>query len=128
MNTENGTVGITFAQKFNLGNYESVEISVMLYARTEPGEPVDGVAEFLIEKAKESVYKQAKKVTDAHNVTCPSIQKYYMGKRMDRLPSEPNRTKSGISQMVQLNGDMANETLDYADCDIDIDEYRTRPF
>lgn len=86
MNIEN--VSINYSQKFNLGNYESVEISVMLHARTEQDEFVDGVAEFLIEKAKESVYRQAKKVTDAHDVTCLSIQKYYMGKRIDRLPIE----------------------------------------
>lgn len=86
MNIEN--VSINYSQKFNLGNYESVEISVMLHARTEQDEFVDGVAEFLIEKAKESVYRQAKKVTDAHDVTCSSIQKYYMGKRIDRLPIE----------------------------------------
>ena len=104
MNTENGTVGITFAQKFNLGNYESVEISVMLYARTEPNEPVDGVAEFLIEKAKESVYKQAKKVTDAHNVTCPSIQKYYMGKRIDKLPSEATKTPDICLRQIDDTG------------------------
>lgn len=88
MNIENATVGITFTQKFNLGNYESVELSVTFYARSEQDEPVEGCAEFLIEKAKESVYRQAKKVTDAHDVTCPSIQKYYMGKRIDRLPIE----------------------------------------
>jgi hypothetical protein len=86
MNIEN--VSINYSQKFNLGNYESVEISVMLHARTEQDEPADGVAEFLIEKAKESVYKQAKIVTDAHDVTCSSIQKYYMGKKIDKLPSE----------------------------------------
>lgn len=86
MNIEN--VSINYTQKFNLGNYESVEISVMLHARTEQDEPVDGVAEFLIEKAKESVYRQAKIVADAHDVTCPSIQKYYMGKKIDRLPIE----------------------------------------
>jgi hypothetical protein len=92
MNIENTTVGITFTQKFNLGNYESAELSVTFYARTEQDEPVDGVAEFLVEKAKESVYRQAKIVTDAHDVTCPSIQKYYMGKKIDKLPSEVTQT------------------------------------
>jgi hypothetical protein len=90
MNIEN--VSINYSQKFNLGNYESVEISVMLHARTEQNEPVDGIAEFLIQKAKESVYRQAKIVTDAHDVTCPSIQKYYMGKRIDK-PSEVTETR-----------------------------------
>ena len=118
MNIEN--VSINYSQKFNLGNYESVEISVMLHARTEPSEPVDGVAEFLLEKAKEAVYKQAKKVTNAHNVTCPSIQKYYMGKKTDKLPSEQPKS---ITDLGRLNGDIAQEALDY-----DIDEYRTHLF
>ncbi len=108
MNIEN--VSINYTQKFNLGNYESVEISVMLHARTEPSEPIDGVTEFLIEKAKESVYRQAKKVTDAHDVTCPSIQKYYMGKRIDK-PSEVSKPKSAIS-LAQLNG--VNYDRDYS--------------
>jgi hypothetical protein len=82
------SLSVNYSQKFNLGNYEAMEMSVFLHAEIEPNEPVEGVAEFLIEKAKESVYKQAKKVTDAHDVTCPSIQKYYMGKKIDRLPIE----------------------------------------
>ena len=85
MNIEN--VSINYTQKFNLGNYESFEISVMLHARTEPDEPVDGVAEFLLEKAKESVYAQAQKVLASHDVTCPSVQAYYYGKKIDQLPS-----------------------------------------
>jgi len=130
MNLENTTVGITFTQKFNLGNYESAELSVTFYARSEQNEPIEGVTEFLLEKAKESVYRQAKKVTDAHDVTCPSIQKYYMGKKIDRLPSEANKPKSVIS-LAQLNGDMANETINY-DPDYgfneDPDEFYSRSF
>ena len=79
------SLSVNYSQKFNLGNYEAIELSVFLHAEIEPNEPVDGVAEFLIEKAKESVYKQAKKVTDAHNVTCPSVQTYYYGKKIEKL-------------------------------------------
>ena len=128
MNIENAS--IQFVQKFNLGNYESVEISVMLHARIEQDEPVDGVTEFLIEKAKESVYRQAKIVTDAHDVTCPSIQKYYMGKRIDKPPSEVSKPKSAIS-LAKLHGDQANETINY-DPDYgfneDPDEFYSRSF
>ncbi len=113
MNIE--SISINYSQKFNLGNYESVEISIFLHAKTEPNEPVDGVGEFIIEKAKETVYEQAKKVTDAHNVTCPSIQKYYMGRKADKLPSH-DKLKP-IADVVRLNGEMATETLDHADYD-----------
>ena len=114
MNIE--SISINYSQKFNLGNYESVEISIFLHAKTEPNEPVDGVAEFLIEKAKETVYEQAKKVTDAHNVTCPSIQKYYLNRKVDKLPSEHSK-RQPIADVVRLNGEMATETLDHADYD-----------
>jgi hypothetical protein len=112
MNIEN--VSIQFVQKFNLGNYESVEISVMLHARTEQDEPVDGVAKFLIEKAKESVYGQAKKVTDAHNVTCPSIQKYYTGKKIDKLPSEATETPDIYLRQLDDQHKSINYDLDYS--------------
>ena len=87
------SLSVNYSQKFNLGNYEAIEMSIFLHAEIEPNEPIEGVAELLIQKAKEAVYEQAQKVTNAHDVTCPSIQKYYMGKRADKLPSEL-RTRS----------------------------------
>lgn len=49
------TVSVTYSRKFNLGNYESLELGCSLWAQVEDGEDADGVTEFLYHQAKESV-------------------------------------------------------------------------
>lgn len=53
------TVGVEYRRKFNLGNYESLELSISLYAKVDPDEDPDAVAEFLWHQAKASVKAQA---------------------------------------------------------------------
>lgn len=49
------TVGIEYRRKFNLGGYESLELSISLYAKVDADEDPDAVAEFLWHQAKASV-------------------------------------------------------------------------
>lgn len=53
------TIGVDYRRKFNLGNYESLELSISLYAKVDPDEDPEAVAEFLWLQAKESVKAQA---------------------------------------------------------------------
>ena len=53
------TVGVEYRRKFNLTNYESLELSISLYAKVDPDEDAEAVAEFLWHQAKNSVKAQA---------------------------------------------------------------------
>jgi hypothetical protein len=64
---QTNTVGVEYRRKFNLGNYESLELSISLYAKVDPGEDPDAVAEFLWHQAKESVNTQAAPVLKSVN-------------------------------------------------------------
>ena len=35
------TVGVTYTRKFNLGNFESLELGINLYAKVDPDEDVE---------------------------------------------------------------------------------------
>ena len=61
------TVGITYTRKFNLGNYESLELGINLYAKVDPDEDADAVAEFLWQQAKASVNAQVNPVLKGIN-------------------------------------------------------------
>jgi hypothetical protein len=79
-------VSVSYTQKFNLGNFESLELGVFIHAKTE-GEDHEACAELLIEQARERVLTEAKRVTAAHDITCPSVKKYFYGKPIDEFPS-----------------------------------------
>ncbi len=53
------TVGVEYRRKFNLGNYESLELGITLYSKVDPDEDSEGVAQLLWEQAKASVKEQA---------------------------------------------------------------------
>lgn len=53
------TVGVEYRRKFNLGNFESLDLGISLYAKVDPDEDPDAVAEFLWLQAKASVKAQA---------------------------------------------------------------------
>ena len=53
------TVGVEYKRKFNLGSYESLELSISLYSKVDPDEDSEGVAQLLWEQAKASVKEQA---------------------------------------------------------------------
>lgn len=61
------TVGIEYKRKFNLGNFESLELSITLYAKVDPDEDSEGVAQLLWQQAKASVKEQAAPVLRAVN-------------------------------------------------------------
>ncbi len=59
------TVSVSYARKFNLGDYESLELSCSLWAQIEDGEDADGVTQFLYQQAKDSVKLAAMPVLKA---------------------------------------------------------------
>lgn len=61
------TVGIEYRRKFNLGNYESLELGITLYSKVDPDEDAEMVAECLWQQAKASVKEQAAPVLKAVN-------------------------------------------------------------
>lgn len=61
------TVGIEYRRKFNLGNYESLELGINLYAKVDPDEEAEAVAECLYQQAKATVKAQAAPVLKAVN-------------------------------------------------------------
>lgn len=87
------TVSARYSQKFNLGNYESFEVDVFLAADIDHDEPESACIEYLIQQGRESVVNAAQKITEAHNVDHPTIKKFYMGKEIDKLPSEVEAEK-----------------------------------
>ncbi len=61
------TVGVEYRRKFNIGNYESLELGINLYAKVDPDEEAEAVAELLWQQAKASVKEQAAPVLKAIN-------------------------------------------------------------
>ncbi|MBD2496740.1 hypothetical protein [Nostoc sp. FACHB-280] len=53
------TISVTYHRKFNLGDFESVELGCSLWGQIDPEEDADGATQFLFEQAKESVKKAA---------------------------------------------------------------------
>ncbi|UKP00996.1 hypothetical protein [Nostoc sp. UHCC 0870] len=53
------TISVTYQRKFNLGDYESVEVGCSLWGQIDPEEDAEGATQFLFEQAKESVKKAA---------------------------------------------------------------------
>ena len=54
------TVSVEYRRKFNLGNYESLELGVSLYAKVDADEDSEAVAELLWQGAKASVTEAGK--------------------------------------------------------------------
>ena len=61
------SVGITYTQKFNLGNYESLELGINLYAKVDPDEEAEAVTELLLKQAEAIVKAQAAPVLKGVN-------------------------------------------------------------
>ena len=59
------TVSISYSRKFNLGQYESLDLSCSLWAQVDEEEDPDGVAQFLYNQAKASVKEAALPVLKA---------------------------------------------------------------
>ncbi|ODH02953.1 hypothetical protein A4S05_21695 [Nostoc sp. KVJ20] len=61
-----GTVSINYSRKFNLGNYESIELGCSLWAQVEDEEDASGVVQFLYHQAKAAVKEAAMPVIKAN--------------------------------------------------------------
>ncbi|MHC0068470.1 hypothetical protein ACWATR_37335 [Nostoc sp. UIC 10890] len=61
-----GTVSISYSRKFNLGNYESIELGCSLWAQVEEEEDAPGVVQFLYYQAKAAVKSAAIPVIKAN--------------------------------------------------------------
>jgi hypothetical protein len=61
------TVGITYIRKFNISNYESLELSINLYAKVDSDEDSEAVTELLWQQAKASIKAQAAPVLKGVN-------------------------------------------------------------
>ena len=61
------SVGITYTQKFNLGNYESLELGINLYAKVDADEEAEAVTELLLKQAEAIVKAQAAPVLKGVN-------------------------------------------------------------
>ncbi len=61
------TVSVEYRRKFKLGNYESLELGVSLYAKVDADEDSEAVAELLWQQAKASVKAQANPVLKCVN-------------------------------------------------------------
>ncbi len=59
------TVSISYSRKFNLGQYESLDLGCSLWAQVDEEEDPDGVVQFLYHQAKASVKNAAMPVLKA---------------------------------------------------------------
>jgi hypothetical protein len=64
-----------------------VNVSINIHGKPEDGEDADACYEFLLNQAQQVVMSKLLEVTEAHNVTCPSVVKYFAGKEIDEFPS-----------------------------------------
>ncbi len=53
------TISVTYQRKFNLGDYESLEIGCSLWGQIDPEEDAEGATQFLFQQAKASVKEAA---------------------------------------------------------------------
>jgi hypothetical protein len=79
------TIGITYTRKFNLGNYESLEISAFMCGEPDEGEDPQAVALLLGEEAKEAVYNAAQEELKATRYK-PAIKRFFVGKEIIKQP------------------------------------------
>ena len=80
-------ISVDYSQKVNLGNFESAHVSINIHGKPEDGEDADACYEFLLNQAQQVVMSKLLEVTEAHDVTCPSVVKYFAGKEIDEFPS-----------------------------------------
>jgi hypothetical protein len=80
-------ISVEYSQKVNLGNFESVNLSISIHGKPEDGEDPDACYELLIFQAQQVVMAKLQEITEAHSVNCPSVTKYFAGKEIDELPS-----------------------------------------
>ena len=79
------TVSISYSRKFNLGDFESIDIGCSLWAQVDEDENPDRVTAFLYEQAKASVKEAAMPVIRASQYQQAKVkqQKRFMGKPVE---------------------------------------------
>lgn len=80
-------ISVEYSQKVNLGNFESVNVSINIHGKPEDGEDPDACYELLVAQAQQVVMAKLQEITEAHDVNCPSVTKYFAGKEIDEFPS-----------------------------------------
>ncbi|MEG4197370.1 hypothetical protein [Microcoleus sp. Pol12A5] len=60
------TIAVSYTRKFNLGGFNSVDLSCSLWAQIDPEEDEDCCIEILQNKAREAVRSEYHKVTSNH--------------------------------------------------------------
>lgn len=88
------TFGATYTRKFNLGNYESVEIGASVYADVDMDDEVDKTLNYMLSVCKKSV--------------------------ADNVPPSYKKMKSNVS--IKFS-EPATENLEKYDYDIEYDNY-----
>jgi hypothetical protein len=59
------TISVTYTRKFNLGDYESLELSCSLWGQIDKEEDAEGATQFLFQQAKASLKEAALPVIQA---------------------------------------------------------------
>ena len=80
-------ISVEYSQKVNLGNFESANVSINIHGKPEDDEDPEACYELLVAQAQQVVMSKLQEITEAHNVNCPSITKYFAGKEIDEFPS-----------------------------------------
>jgi hypothetical protein len=71
------TISVTYSRKFNLGDYESLELSCSLWGQIDPAEEdAEGATQFLFQQAKASVKEAALPVLQASNYQTNKAKMY----------------------------------------------------
>ena len=78
------TVSVTYERKFNLGNYESANIGITIWANLEPDEDLSASMASLWQMAKDNVKAQALPLVARQQA---EVEKIFLG-----LPTEVQET------------------------------------
>lgn len=70
------TISVTYQRKFNLGDYESVEVGCSLWGQIDPEEDPEGATQFLFEQAKAAVKEAAMPLIKASSHQMHKAQMY----------------------------------------------------
>ncbi|WP_026735970.1 hypothetical protein [Fischerella sp. PCC 9605] len=84
------TVSISYSRKFNLGDYESIELGCSLWAQVDEDEDSERVTEFLYLQAKQAVKEAAMPVIKASEYQQIKVkqQKRFMNEPIEEIESE----------------------------------------
>lgn len=70
------TISVTYHRKFNLGDFESVELGCSLWGQIDPEEDAEGATQFLFTQAKAAVKEAAMPLIKASSHQMQKAQMY----------------------------------------------------